>query len=104
MGPSAASVGVMFQTRSFTSFGERITHELVCTLTASGSSSIDSFGELRIFVAFTPDEYPSESLRTPITPAIALVAATAELEETHNKLFAEASTLAAVPPDGVCAA
>ena len=74
VGLLAASAGVKFWTRPFTSSGERIVHGLVRaprTADPAGSSaapgadvacpagcSIVPFGSLRVFVALVPDVFP----------------------------------------------
>ena len=76
VGPLAASAGVRFRTRPFTSSGERIVHGLVrapCTANQAGCGAtpgsdvacpagclIVPFGSLRVFVALVPDVFPGE--------------------------------------------
>ncbi|XBI22578.1 hypothetical protein VPH35_063582 [Triticum aestivum] len=78
VGRDATPVGVTFRTRPFTPTGERIAHDLVSRLGAfdgagddvvrfvdaasPASGSIIPFGELRVYVALVPDEYPSRVL------------------------------------------
>ena len=76
MGLLAASAGVKFRTRPFTSSGERIVHGLVCaprTANPAGCGAVSDanaacpagclvvpFGALRVFIALVPDVFPSE--------------------------------------------
>jgi hypothetical protein len=76
VGLLAASAGVKFWTRPFTTSGERIAHGLVRAPHAANPAGCDAasgtdvahpmgcsifpFGALRVFVALIPDEYPSK--------------------------------------------